>query len=288
MKMRKNKKRFLRLLKIPLLLLLTVTFVFPWVAFASEEDGTTEGTIPFLTDENGYLTDEEAETVSDMLEKIYEDYDLRLVIYTEPQLPSDFEDGGERAYDLYYRYDDFSGILFYISGDRYYHLLTTSVGYYVFGDDEITEIENGILPYMRNDEMFEAFTEYAKVGRTILENADLDAAYAEYEDYMNRYSDGTIDSEEEGFPWFLLLLVLTIPLIIAAVMTGIKSAAMKTARARTDAAGYLRNGSLNIKQQQDIFLYSTVTRTAKPEPEHNSGGSSGGDRGPTGGHGGRF
>lgn len=290
--MKMNKKRFLRTIRTlgALLALLSITLSFSAAAFASDEE-ENYGEIPFLTDENSYLTEEEADTVCGMLSDIYDDYGYRLVIYTEPELPSEYDDGEERAYDLYYQYADFSGILFYVSGDRYYHLLTVSEGYYVFGSDEVTEIEDAILTYMRDNEMFDAFTEYARVGRTILENADLEEARAQYEDYMNCISDGTIDDEENGFPWLFVFAALVISLIAAAVMTGVKSAAMKTARAQSGAGNYLRSGSLNIKQQKDIFLYSTVTRTAKPDDNNDSSsgdGGGGGSRGSTGGHGGRF
>lgn len=264
---------------------LTALMIF---CFTTGFSVAAENPIPLLTDENGYLTAEEAETVSEKLTEIYEQYNFRLVVYTEPELPSGCDDGKDRARELYYAYDDFDGMIFYISGDRYYYLLTVGVGYYVFDDAEITAIEDEILPYMSNDEMYDAFLRYAETGESILNEADLDAAYSEYEEYMNEYSGGAVDNGN-GSVLFTVLLVLLIPLIVAFIITGVKSAGMKTARAQSGAADYLRSGSLNIKQQQDIYLYSTVTQTAKPEPESHSGGSSGGGgRGPTGGHGGRF
>jgi hypothetical protein len=47
------------------------------------------------------------------------------------------------------------------------------------------------------------------------------------------------------------------------------------------AKNYLVDGSFNLTLSRDIFLYSTVRRTAKPKS--NSGSSSGGSRGHTSG-----
>ena len=285
-----TKKRPLHRINAAVLAICLSVSVFPVSAFADEESNANANPIPFLTDENGYLAADEAEEISERLSDIYDETGYRTVIYTESELPYGYDDGEERARDLYYEYDDFDGMLFYISGDRYYHLLTVGRGYFLFGDDEISEIEEEILPCMRNDDMAEAFRLYAETAENILQNADLEEIDARYEEYMEEYGSGEMDDYDDGDSWwFTVVLVLLIPLIVALIAMGVKSAGMKTARAQSGAAEYLRKGSLNIKQQQDIFLYSTVTRAAKPEPDHNSGGSSGGgDRGPTGGHGGRF
>ena len=40
---------------------------------------------------------------------------------------------------------------------------------------------------------------------------------------------------------------------------------LKTVRFQAAASNYMKNGSLNITESRDLFLYNTVTRTAKPK-----------------------
>ena len=48
---------------------------------------------------------------------------------------------------------------------------------------------------------------------------------------------------------------------------------LKTVRFQSAADSYMKKESLNITEKRDLFLYRTVSRTAKPKNE-SSGGSS--------------
>ena len=49
---------------------------------------------------------------------------------------------------------------------------------------------------------------------------------------------------------------------------------MNTAIKRTEATEYINQGSFNVTQASDMFLYSNVTRTPIPTETRSSGGSS--------------
>ena len=58
---------------------------------------------------------------------------------------------------------------------------------------------------------------------------------------------------------------------------------------QASANNYLKNGSLNITDSSDIFLYSNVTRTAKPKNNDNDSSTHESSSGNTyGGGGGKF
>ena len=58
---------------------------------------------------------------------------------------------------------------------------------------------------------------------------------------------------------------------------------MKSVRQKNDAADYVRPGSMQLTHSRDLFLYSHVSRTAKPKNTSSGGGGGGGSRGGAGG-----
>lgn len=82
-----------------------------------------------------------------------------------------------------------------------------------------------------------------------------------------------------------ILISLLIGAVIGIIVVGIMASRMKSVRKQNHAANYICNGSLQLRQSRDIFLYQNTTRTAKPK--NNSSGGGGGGRS-HGGGGGRF
>ena len=64
------------------------------------------------------------------------------------------------------------------------------------------------------------------------------------------------------------------------------SAQLKSVAEKSQANDFIVSNSLKIKNKRETYLYSTVTRTAKPEK--SSGSSSSGGGGSHGGGGGKF
>ena len=61
--------------------------------------------------------------------------------------------------------------------------------------------------------------------------------------------------------------------ILSLIIVGRMKAKLKTVRFQAAAGSYIKDGSLKINESRDMFLYNTVTRTAKPK-DNDSGGSS--------------
>ena len=60
-------------------------------------------------------------------------------------------------------------------------------------------------------------------------------------------------------------------------------AQLKSVRTQDSAVDYVRQGSMALTRSNDIFLYHTVTKTAKPKDSDSSSGGSDSDHGGTGG-----
>ena len=73
-----------------------------------------------------------------------------------------------------------------------------------------------------------------------------------------------------------ILLSLVIGVVVAAVSVLIMRASMNTKRMQYSASDYMNPGSFHLRTQQDIFLYSNVTKVRRQENNNSSGGGGGG------------
>ena len=90
---------------------------------------------------------------------------------------------------------------------------------------------------------------------------------------MKSYALGQpIDVPGRGFGSILIVSAF-IGLVCAGVAVGIMCGNMNTKRRQYDAGEYVKSDSFSIPVRQDIFLYSNVTKTRRPE--NNSTGKGG-------------
>ena len=57
-------------------------------------------------------------------------------------------------------------------------------------------------------------------------------------------------------------------------LTGNMRRKLKTVRKQDQAASYVRQGSMKVTRSNEYYLYSTVSKSAKPKNEDSGGGSS--------------
>ena len=79
---------------------------------------------------------------------------------------------------------------------------------------------------------------------------------------------------KEPFSIVYLGVALVIGLVTALIVTGVMKGQLKSVAPQRDATDYVRQGSMNVTRSNDFYLYSTVSKSAKPKNEDNSGGSS--------------
>ena len=172
--------------------------------------------------------------------------------------------------DDYYDNNDYgldnekSGVLFLVSkGDRKYHISTKGAGIKAFTDYGIGRIMEEIKPYLSDGDYFNACDEFLNITKN----------------FVKAYKDGTpYDTDNpynEEIDYVILeVIALVIAFVIALISVGIMRLRMNTAKPKGTAMEYIKKGSFKLTSEKDIFMYSTVTKTAKPKDNDNSAGGS--------------
>ena len=210
---------------------------------------------PCLVDDAGLLTEDEFQDLSAEIDRVSQCWTADVVIVTVNSL----EGKTAQAYaDDYYDYNGYGadGILFLISmEDRDWAISTSGSAISVFTDDEQEYIMDCIMPDLSAGNYYDAFCGFA-------DGCD---------DCFRQNSDENL-YEDDGFPFFTLLLIsAAIGFVVALIATGVMKGKLKSVRAQAAANNYLKQGSLQVTEARDIYLYRTVTRTAKPKPTSGSG-----------------
>ena len=125
-----------------------------------------------------------------------------------------------------------------------------------FTNSRISDIRDDIMPYLSAEEFYTAFDIFAEDCKDILEG------------------NGTSTT----FSPVWILVAIGIGASIAFITVLIMKSQLKSVRSQPAANNYLKGGSLNLTTQREIFLYSTITRRAKPQQTSSSGAGSPGPR----------
>jgi len=236
-----------KLFSCVLLTLLLLTLFLP--VYASFEN-------PSIVDEAGYLMQSELDSLSKELDKVREKYNFEVAIYTESDMTSST---AEASADDIYDYQGFGagenadGIMLYICSDtREYHFTTHGKGLRYFNANGLAYLESKVVPYLSENDYYEAFEEYIETTDELLQMAKDGKPYNEKQ-YSMKYLFGVI------------IVCLIAPLLIAFWIMKRKLKKMKTAVENDYAANYIKPGSMRINTSRDLFLYSRITKTERPK-----------------------
>ncbi len=236
-------------------LAIVLSLLMPLVSFASPD-------MPLaVIDDADVLTDLEESHLTNKLHDLIKEHKMHFVIVTVSDLD------GRSAYsyaDAYYHDNGYgygkkkSGILLLLSmSSRDYYIYTYGEAEDEFGDSELDELEDAMLPYFGDDEFYDGFIAY------------IDAC------------DDVLSFDVLGNLLVAVIMGTVISLIIVLSM----KSKLKSVRPQRAASNYVRNGSFMLTKDLDLYLYRTVSRTQRAD--NNSGSrSSSGSRG--GGRGGKF
>ena len=89
------------------------------------------------------------------------------------------------------------------------------------------------------------------------------------------------------FPSRNIIISIAIGFVIALIVVSSMKQKLKTVELQRDATTYVKQGSMQVNVERDFFLYSTITRVAKPKNNGSSTHTSSSGRS-HGGGGGRF
>lgn len=251
-----------------LLLLLTL-----FLTLLSLPAAALNGTV-YLRDHGGTLTDPQRERISDKLEKISADRGCDIAVVTVRSLGGrDVQRYAHELYDThgYGQGDGRDGILLLISvTDREYAFSTNGYVYESFTNAALDLLQDDLESLLSADDYMGAIETFADNCDYLLELARSGKAY-------------------NPFPWIIIPISLILGFVIALVSVSSMKRKLRPVHLAADAQNYVREGSLNLRDSRDVFLYSTVTRVPRPKsnPSGGSGspgGSSGGSRGGRSGH----
>ena len=224
-----------------------------------------------MNDSANVLTEDEDNELEDALEELSLRQSFDVVIATIESLESvDYDSMEAYADDLYdfcqFGYGaDRDGVLLLVSvGDRKWHISTCGYGITAFTDAGIQYLGEQMTPDMADGD-------YAAAFRTFVQ-----------------WSDAYIDAARSGRPYdvknlpreplslMYLFLALGIGLVLAWVVVGVMKSRLRSVAFQENAASYVREGSMNLTNSREPFLYRDVHRTERVEEKDSdsSGGSS--------------
>ena len=199
-----------------------------------------------LIDRAGLLSAQEGAEIAALLDQVSEKHEIDVVIVTETTL------NGKTSRDYADDYYDYNGygedglLLLYCPNERARYISTCGKAINWFEGDNFTKLTEEIIPYLDSASYAKAFSAYAETCDEIIE-------------------------DETGFPWLLVVLSLILGVVLSALIPmNVLKGELKSVRAKAAAADYVRNGSMNLTQDKDVFLYHTVTRVPKPKEKSGS------------------
>ena len=214
----------------------------------------------------GLLSDNEEASLVTKLNELSERQKMDIIVLTTDTLngktPRDYAD------DIY-DYGNFGygesrdGALLLISiEDNDWYISTCGYGITVFTDAGIEYIGKQIKGDLSDSNFASAFDKFADLCDEFITQARTGKPY----DVRN------LPKEPLSLIWIPIAIV--VGFVLSLNIEGRMKAKLKTVRFQAAANSYIKDGSLNITESREMFLYNTVTRTAKPKDSDSGGGSS--------------
>ncbi len=192
----------------------------------------------YLYDNEGLLTQSEAEEIETLLEKAVEKADMPIIIVTSDSYGYDIKSFAEECVR---KYNDAALLVASDANDEWY-LHTVGRADDIYDIDALLE---QILPYRQSGDYYTAFKTFAKECH-----------------------------EGAKLPLMRILIPIILGLVIGLITVSIMKSSLKTVRYKSGAEDYVKSGSLNITASHDRFLWKNITRVRR-QNNNSSGGRSG-------------
>lgn len=269
--------------KILSVLLALVLFAFLCVTgFAVTENVTEIDVTKHRLIDNAHLlsVNEENELLAE-LDKFSERDELDFAIFTTESLGAmSVEAYAERAFELYgYGYgESLDGILLVISMEnRDFDIYAHGNAENIFTAQIREYIASQFTPYLSSGEYKEAFSKFIYLSELCVSNPQYIQSQIDDYDFDYGYdTDITVTERPDSLPIKTGLVAIVIGVGIAILIVLKMVSKLKTVHHQKDADSYVVRGSMNVTESRDMFLYHTVTRTAKPKNTSNGSHSGGG------------
>lgn len=239
--------------------------------------------VPVLADNEGFadeyyrvqdmaalLNGSEEAALNEKLDEISLRQNMDIIVATTEDLEGySVRDYADMLYEqcLFGFGSDKDGLILLISmEDHDWCISTCGYGITAFTDAGIEYIGEQIAPDLSAGNYVAAFSSYAEMCDDFITQARAGEPYD---------GDGDGDSADTTSQPLSLVWIpaaLVIGFIIAKIIVGNMKSELKTVKKQAAANSYVKSGSMNITESRDLFLYHTVTKTAKSKS--SSSGSS--------------
>ena len=209
------------------------------------------------------MSTDEAVSLADHFSDFRNSYGLDIVILTVPNLMNTPIDAfADDFYDNNGYGED--GLLFLLDIDsRQWYISTSGRASDMLSDGELEKIGEKVVPYFSKGQYYEGFDHFLDI------------------------LPGYLDIDKEG--GINLLLSLFAGAGIAGIALLVMRSTMNSKNPQRSAAAYTVENSYHLRQHLDLFLYSNVTKRAKPKNDSSDSSTHRSSSGRThGGRGGSF
>ena len=239
-------------------------------------------TQPYVIDNAGLLSSTEIAALEKKAQAIRQKYEMDAVILTVDSLD------GKSAQDYaddYYDYNGYgsNGVLFILSmGERDWYISTKGDAIYALTDYGIQQLGESAVSYLSDSDYYGGFDAFLTALPTYFsayrDGAPIDGFADTSGDYYHGDQEDVVhydDSEYNGSPYIpptVILISLAIGIVAGGITVLIMRGAMNTKRPQRSAVNYMNDSSYHLRTNQDMFLYSNVSKTRIQQESSSSGG----------------
>ena len=241
------------------------------VPASSENDAAGTEEISWVFDDYGLLDETEQAQLDQELGDIYEEYGYDAVLLISPDIG---EDQDYRKYAAEFMQENDIGYGDTYEGMCIFHQPDARNITIVFRGDTQDDFPSNV-----QEEMLDKCKKYLKADDPVRGYQSL---ITDLRTGLDRICEGKkvrpMDIREGSFAGTFavdLLLCFLVMAIPTGFMTWMQMRKMKTRVQQANANAYTADGGLELKEKRDLFLYSTISQTAKPKNDDKNDGSSG-------------
>lgn len=216
-----------------------------------------------LVDNADLLTYQDASELLNTLETISSYHNADIAVVTVDSL---YGDSAKEFADNYYDANGYAdnGILLLVAmQERQWYISTCGNCISVVEDFGTDALASYFLDDLSSGEYYDAFTSFAYTCDKLLTGPVYD------EGPVITYGEST-----SVFSGKTILICAVIGIVVGLITVLVMRSQLKTVRTQGYAGNYVVDGSLNLTNSRDIYLYRNVTRRERPQSNSSSGGGS--------------
>lgn len=253
-------KKFLKIFSVFIL----ASCLFTFRVYAQNENK--------IVDNANLLTQKQIESYTKQANSLIEKHSCDIVVVTSNNIGSK---SAQEYADDFFDYNGYGigknkdGIILLIAMDkRKVYLSTSGKAINAFSDKKISEIINLLVAKLKKNDFSGTVQEYLNcVDETLIEKDNFSGTDQEYSNYV----DKTLNKSKNKMPIYFGIGIGSIGVSFVILM--FIRYGMHTARKNNYAKKYIKEDSLVLSKEKDIFLYSRVSQSRRSD---DSGSSSSG------------